>query len=199
VTTFTVLITWRRGRELVTAKRESAEGSLREFVDQLHQRKPPVQPVPGTAVFLNRTKATAPLAMRASVEHLHALHEHVVILSIETRPLPHVPIADRLVIDDLGHSDDGITHVGAHLGYMDEPNVPDLLRLIDRTLNESTLEVDQASYFLSTIDLHRSDEPGMSRWRKRLFLATSRITADAAEYFGLPRDRTVIVGSRIEV
>jgi KUP system potassium uptake protein len=199
VTAFTVLTTWRRGRELVTAKRERAEGSLREFVDQLHERKPPVQRVPGTAVFLNRTKATAPLAMRASVEHLHALHEHVVILSIETRPVPHVPMASRLVIDDLGYSDDGITHVGARFGYMDEPNVPDLLRLIERAQIESPLEVDEASYFLSTIDLHRSDAPGMSRWRKRLFLATSRITADAAEYFGLPRDRTVIVGSRIEV
>jgi KUP system potassium uptake protein len=54
-------------------------------------------------------------------------------------------------------------------------------------------------HFRSTIDLCRGDAPGMSRWRKSLFLATSRITADAAEYFGLPRDRTVIMGSRIEV
>jgi KUP system potassium uptake protein len=61
------------------------------------------------------------------------------------------------------------------------------------------LEVDQASYFLSTIDLLPGDAPGLSRWRKRLFLATARITADAAEHFGLPRDRTVVIGSRIEV
>ena len=103
------------------------------------------------------------------------------------------------MIDDLGYTDDGITHVSARFGYMDEPNVPDVLRQLAQADIECPLEVDDASYFLSTIDLCRGDAPGMSRWRKRLFLATSRITADAAEYFGLPRDRTVIMGSRIEV
>jgi KUP system potassium uptake protein len=155
--------------------------------------------VPGTAVFLNRSKVTAPLAMRASVDHLHALHEHVVILSIETLAVPHTRPADRLVIDDLGYADDGITHATARFGYMDRPNVPRLLRRIAKADIESPLEVDKASYFLSTIELYRSDAPGMSRWRKTLFLATSRITADAAEYFALPRDRTVIMGSRIEL
>jgi KUP system potassium uptake protein len=199
VTTFTVLTTWQRGRQLVTSRRELDEGSLREFIDELHERTPPVLRAPGTAVFLNRTKVTAPLAMRASVEHLHALHEHVVILSIETFAVPHVPAPDRLVIDDLGYTDDGITHASARFGYMDQPNVPDVLRLVAGADIESPIEVDDASYFLSTIDLCRGDAPGMSRWRKSLFLATSRITADAAEYFGLPRDRTVILGSRIEV
>jgi KUP system potassium uptake protein len=103
------------------------------------------------------------------------------------------------VIDDLAYTDDGITHAAAHFGYMDHPDVPDVLRDIAKADIESPLEVDDASYFLSTIDLCRGNEPGMSRWRKNLFLATSRITADAAEYFGLPGDRTVILGSRIEV
>lgn len=82
---------------------------------------------------------------------------------------------------------------------MDEPNVPAVLRLIEQAEIERPLEVDEASYFLSTIELHRGDAPGMSRWRKRLFLATAGISADAAEYFGLPRNRTVIMGSRIDV
>jgi KUP system potassium uptake protein len=64
---------------------------------------------------------------------------------------------------------------------------------------DSPLDVERASYFLSTIDLQISDAPGMARWRKRLFVATSHITADAAGYFGLPRERTVIMGSRVEV
>ena len=103
------------------------------------------------------------------------------------------------MIDDLGYSDDGITHVSARFGYMDAPRVPDVLRLIAKADIECPLEVDEASYFLSTIDLRRGDAPGLSRWRSHLFLATSRITADAAEYFDLPRDRTMITGSRIEV
>src|SRR4029077_18214518 len=73
ITAFTVLTTWQRGRELVTARREREEGSLRAFVDALHDRAYPVRRTPGTAVFLNRAKVTAPLAMRETVEHLHAL------------------------------------------------------------------------------------------------------------------------------
>jgi len=199
VTVFTVLITWQRGRLLVTKRRERDEGSLRAFITELHNRQPPLQRVPGTAVFLNRGKNTTPLAMRANVEHNHILHEHVVILSIETQPVPHIAEADRLVVDDLGYADDGISHVAARFGYKDAPNVPYVLRLAASAGLECPLEIDEASYFLSTIELHMGEEPGMSRWRKHLFVATSRITADAAEYFGLPRERTVIMGSRIEV
>jgi KUP system potassium uptake protein len=195
---FTVLTTWQRGRELVTALREREEGPLRAFVEQLHAMKPPLDRVPGTAVFLNRAKATTPLAMRANVEHNHILHKHVVILSLQTRPVPHVPNSSRLVLDDLGHRDDGITLVTARYGYNDDQNVPALIPLINQAGIESPLDEEEISYFLSKIELHRGTTPGMSRWRKNLFLATAHITADAAEYFRLPRDRTVIMGSRIE-
>ena len=137
--------------------------------------------------------------MRACVEHVHALNENVVILSIETLAVPHVPASERLVIDDLGYTDDRITHASARFGYMDQPNVPAVLRQIAAAPIECVIDAEKASYFLSTIDLYRGTEPGMSRWRKTLFLATAQITADAADYFGLPRDRTVIMGSRIEV
>jgi KUP system potassium uptake protein len=78
-------------------------------------------------VFLNRGKATAPLALRANVEHNQVLHQHVVILAIETVPVPHVPDAERLTIDALGYEDDRITRVSARFGYMDQPDVPGLL------------------------------------------------------------------------
>jgi KUP system potassium uptake protein len=195
---FTVLTTWQKGRSLVTKERERDEGSLREFIEELHNRKPPLPRVPGTAVFLNRGKATAPLALRANVEHNHVLHDQVIILSIATLPVPHVPEAQRLEMDDLGHKDDGIYHVTAKFGYMDNPRVPPLLPLIRRTSEEGELD-RQVSYFLSTIEVRRGNTPGLSRWRKRLFIATTRLTADAAEYFQLPRESTVIMGSRIEL
>ena len=88
VLAFTVLLTWQRGRTIVTPRREHDEGSLREFIDHLHDLQPPLLRVPGTAVFLNRGKETAPLAMRANVERNHVLHEHVVIVSIETQTVP---------------------------------------------------------------------------------------------------------------
>jgi KUP system potassium uptake protein len=195
---FTVLITWQRGRELVTELRLRDEGPLQAFIDRLHAAKPALPRVAGTAVFLNRGKDTAPLALRANVEHNHILHEYVLIMSIETLPAPHVPVAERLTIDALGHKDDRITHVTARFGYMDDPDVPALLPLILQADTESPLDEGKVSYFLSTIALRPGGTPGMSRWRKRLFLATAQITADAADYFRLPRERTVIMGSRIE-
>jgi KUP system potassium uptake protein len=199
VLVFTVLVTWQRGRELVTRLREQDEGPLQKFVDLLHAGRPPLARVPGTAIFLHRGSTTAPLAMRANVEHNQVLHEHVLILAIETLPVPHVSSGARLRVDDLGYRDDGIIHVTARFGYMDSPDVPGLLPLIRKADLESPLDETRISYFLSTIDLHLGKDPGMSRWRKRLFLATARLTADASEYFQLPRDRTVIMGSRIEL
>jgi KUP system potassium uptake protein len=196
---FTVFTTWQRGRELVTVQRDTEEGSLRAFVDQLHAMKPPLPRVPGTAVFLNRGKATAPLALRANVEHNHVLHRNVLILAVETMPVPHVPAAERLTVDDLGYTDDQIFHVTARFGYMDPTSIPGLLPLIREAGAEGAVHDEDLSYFLSRIEIVPGHTPGMSRWRKRLFIATSRITADAAEYFQLPRDRTLIVGSRIEL
>jgi KUP system potassium uptake protein len=194
----TVLFTWQRGRRIVTDKREELEGPLQAFVRKLHGDEPKVVRVPGTAVFLNRDERTTPLAMRAGVEHVHALHEHVVVLSIETRPVPHVPPEERLKISDLGFRDDGISHVTATFGFQDTPNVTDVLRQAEDAGLECPLEVEEASYFLSKIELLPTGEPGMTMWRKRLFVATAHLAADPVEYFVLPRDRAVLVGSHLE-
>jgi len=199
LTAFTVMTTWQRGRQVVTRERERAEGSLQEFVDELRAEPRPLTRVPGTAIFLNRGKRTAPLAMRANVKHNHVLHQQILIISIETLPVPHVSDSERIEVDDLGHVGDGIIHVGAKYGYMDTPDVPAALRLLDPAQTEGPISLDEASYFLSKIELKKGEAATMAPWRKRLFIATSYITADAAEYLGLPRDRTVIMGSRIDV
>ena len=80
-------------------------------------------------MFLNRTKRTTPLAMRANVEHNHVLHDRVVIISVITVPVPYLADADRLQLDDLGRPDDGIVHIAARFGYMEKPNVPAVLQL----------------------------------------------------------------------
>ncbi|MFD2416354.1 potassium transporter Kup [Amycolatopsis pigmentata] len=199
LTAFTIMTTWQRGRAIVTAERERHEGSLREFVEELRKKSSAMWRIPGTAVFLNRGQKTAPLALRANVEHNHARHEHIVILSIQTEPVPRVPAGERVSVDDLGYRDDGITYVEARFGYMETPDVPGALAGLAPDATEGPLELTDASYFLSKIELRRGDEPTMAEWRKRLFIATSYITADAAEYFRLPRERTVIMGSRIEI
>ena len=199
IVVFTVLTTWQKGRALVSRERARDEGPLREFIDELHSKKPPLPRVPGTGIFLNRGKETAPLALRANVEHNHVLHDQVIILAISTLPVPHVPAEKRLEIDDLGDKRDRIYHVTAHFGYMDTPAVPALLPFIRKDEGKGRLDDAQVSYFLSTIEVRMGNSPGMSRWRKRLFIATARLTADAAEYFKLPRASTVIMGSRIEL
>jgi KUP system potassium uptake protein len=199
VVAFTVMTTWQKGREIVTRAREKAEGPLREFVDGLRDCKPPLVRMAGTAVFLNRGNETAPLAMRANVEHNRVLHRHVIVMSIETVPVPRLTDEERTTIDELGYKRDGIIHVRACYGYMERPNVPAALGLLDPAHTEGHIDVDTASYFLSKLELVPGDEPTMPEWRKRLFIATSYITSDAAAYFNLPLDRTVSIGSRIEV
>ena len=196
---FTVLTTWQRGSDLVTQARARAEGPLREFIDQLTGYRPPLVRSAGTAVFLNRGKQTAPLALRANVEHNRVLHEQVVVLSIDTLPTPRVPDAERLEVDSLGDMHDGIVHVTANFGYMERPNIPDALRLLDSQQTEGAIALNDASYFLSKLELRAGSARTMAAWRKRLFVATSYIAADAAEYFSLPIDRTVVMGARIEV
>ncbi|WP_242000756.1 potassium transporter Kup [Kribbella rubisoli] len=199
LTAFTIMTTWQRGRQVVTAERERAEGSLQEFIDQLGSGGMPVRTVPGTAIFLNRGGVSTPLALRANVEHNQVRHEHVVIVAIETEEIPRVPEDQRVMVNDLGYGDDGITHVTIKFGYMEASDVPSALALLDPAATEGPIDLENASYFLSKIELRRGKSATMAGWRKQLFLATSHITADAAEYFGLPRDRTVIIGSHIEL
>ena len=137
VTTFTIMTTWQRGSTIVTRRRETAEGPLQAFVDQLSRRRGLLR-VPGTAVFLSRGNKTAPLALRANVEHNHVLHEHVVIVTIDTLPIPRVADSERIEIDPLGHTHDGIIHVTARFGYMETPDVRRALRPLEPPKTSST-------------------------------------------------------------
>jgi KUP system potassium uptake protein len=195
---FVVLTTWQRGREIVTANRTEEEGPLREFVDEVRALDPPVYRAPGSAVFLNANIETTPLALRANVEHNHTIHACVVIMSIETERVPHVPVDQRVSIDDLGYRDDGITHVTARYGFMDKIDVPATLRRVADDV-EGSFDLDRASYFLSRISIVRTDAPGMSRWRKRLFMAIARNAANPVTLFGLPDDQTVVLSAHVDV
>ena len=196
---FTVLMTWQRGRVIVTRNRTVQEGSLRAFVEEVHAMDPPVHRVAGTAVFLNANTDTTPLALRANVEHNHTLHQQVVIFSVQFERVPHVPDADRLDIDDLGYRDDGIIHVTAHYGFADDPNVPRALRSPPVRDLEGAIDVDDASYFLSRMTIVRTGASGMPQWQKRLFLTVAHNAANPAEYFGLPTDRSISMGAQVEI
>jgi KUP system potassium uptake protein len=199
LTAFTIMTTWQRGRELVTARRSAMEGSLPKFVDDLAGKRGRVTMVEGTAIFLNRGMETAPLALRANVEHNHVRHQHVVIADVRTQTVPRIALEERIKVNALGHTHDGIMHVTLRFGYDETPDVPAALALLTADQTEGQIDLDNATYFLSKIELVAGERGGMPTWRKRLFLATSHITADAADHFLLPRDRTILLGSRLAV
>jgi KUP system potassium uptake protein len=193
-----VMITWRRGQGIVTRHRTEKEGSLAEFLDGLSQRDPPLRRVPGTAIFPNPSKATTPLALRAEVEHTHALHEKVVIVSIDRVSVPHVDREDRFVVTKMGHGLFQVFHVIDRVGYRDSTHIPEALALARKQgLLERNLDLEHASYFLSRITITPNRDPGMARWRKLLFIAMARNAASPVEHFGLPAERTVTVGAQI--
>jgi KUP system potassium uptake protein len=196
---FTVMTTWNRGRQIVTANRTREEGPLGAFVDEINAMDPPLPRVPGTAVFLSPNIETTPLALRANVEFNHVLHERVLIISVKSENVPHIRRRDRIAIDDLGYSKDNIAHVSARFGFQDRPSIPDALRLARAEGLECDIDLQSPSYFLSRISITVTDKAGMSRWRKKLFVTLARNAASPVHYFGLPVERTVTIGSTIEL
>ena len=191
----TVMVTWQRGRQLITSRRIEAEGSLLTFVEKL--RANPVTRVPGTAVFPHPSKETTPLALRANTKFNQILHEHVVIVSLQSENVPHIDPAEQITVDELGYGDDGIVHLAIRIGFQDEQDIPAMLRTAIGMSSELQFDPDQASYFLSRIAIERGDAPGLATWRKRLFIGLSHNAASPATSFHLPEDRTVVMGSRI--
>jgi KUP system potassium uptake protein len=196
---FTLLTTWQRGRALITARREQAEGLLSDFVEELRALDPPVYRPFGTAVCLTAGKQTTPLALRENLDFNHVLHSSVVIVSVQTRRVPHVPRSQRVVVDPLGYEDDGILHLTISYGFQDDHDVPAALYQATTMGLECELDVDNATYFVSHIRLVYGDDHSMARWRKKLFLALSRTSASPVEYFGLPEKRIVTMGAYIEL
>ncbi len=194
----TVIVTWRKGAELVTRRRAEHEGELQEFLHGLATAQPPVRRVPGTAIFLTPGRDTTPLGLRAEVEHLHVLHDKVLTVSVEAVSVPHVDRSDRFVVERMGRGLFRVFHVTERVGYRDNPDVPAALALCRKLgLLERNLDLEHASYFLSRITITPTDAPGMQRWRKHVFIAMARNAANPIEHYGLPSDRTVVMGAEI--
>ena len=193
-----LLTTWDQGRRRVTERRVAAEGPLRDFIEEMHSGNRPTTQLPGPAIYLNPSPDTTPLALRVSQTRLHAIPEEVVIVTVETTNEPHVRPEDRIVWDDLGYAHDGYSHMTLRFGYQDDPDVP---RALGAARRADQMEVDfnpyHATYFLSQMSLVPTDEDGMARWRKALFMAMARNAASPANYFNLPPERVVTLGAQI--
>jgi len=193
-----VMVTWRTGQVIVTRSRRNQEGQLSDFLDGLAAVEPPLVRVPGVAVFLNPSKDTTPLALRAGVEHTRTLHQKVVIVLLDTVSIPHVASHERFTVQPLGPSRFRVSHVTIRIGYHDEINVPQALALCRKQGRlERNLDLEHASYFVSRITITPTAAPGMRLWRKQLFITMARNAASPIDSFGLPGDRTVMMGSQV--
>jgi KUP system potassium uptake protein len=187
-----VMYTWRRGSRLLFEKTRRQEIPLHDLVRML-EKKPPVR-VPGTAVFLTSTPESAPTALMHSLKHYKVLHEHNVILTIETEHAPRVEPAERVAIEGVGET---FTRVVLRFGFMETPNVPRALA-IARKLGW-TFDIMSTSFFLSRRALKPAARSGMPRWQDRLFIMLARIANDATDYFQIPTGRVVEVGTQVTI
>ena len=193
-----VMITWRRGREMLTRNRIEREGSLAEFLDSLRDLDPALQRVPGLAVFLTPSAETTPLALRAEVISTHVLHEKVLIVSVVPVGIAYVDAPDRCAVQWLGRGLFKIAHVTLRVGYREKMDLPRALALARKQgLLERNLDLEGAAYFISRMVITPTSAPGMSRWRKALFVVMARNSANPLEQFALPEERTVMVGSQV--
>lgn len=195
---FGLLHTWVKGQKIVTAERKNMEGRLQTFVDKVHVMQPPVVRVPGQAVYIAHHAGMAPLALHASVEELHELHEKVVIISVSISTAAHVPEDKRAVFDDLGY-DDGISHLSLTYGFHDSINIPRTLKGLGHLSPELNFDPDDVSYFISMSRVALTKRHNMAGWRKSLYSLMSRNGLSASDYYKLPIDRTIEIRSLIEL
>ena len=187
-----VMYTWRRGTRMLFDKTRRLETPLDDLVRAL-ERKPP-QRVPGTAVFFTSDPKSAPTALLHSLKHYKVLHERNVILSVETTHTPRVEPAKRVRIEPVGAT---FMRVLVRFGYMETPNIPKALA-IARKLGLQ-FDIMATSFFLSRRALRRAPRSGMPRWQDRLFIALARSANDATDYFQIPTDRVVEVGTQVNI
>ncbi len=200
IVTSIVMLTWQAGQVIVTRNRLKQEGDLGEFLDQLADLSPPIHRPPGTAIFLNASDETTPLALRSLVEHTHTLPERVLMVSIATNNVPHVLRERRFEVTRAGRGRCQVTLVSIRNGYRDTNSVPQLLELARKLGHlERNLDLEGASYFLSRITIGETDLPVLASWRKKLFLMMARNAASPVEHFGLPVERTVLMGSQVSL
>jgi KUP system potassium uptake protein len=187
-----LILTWRRGTNILTQKTRRTEVPLDTLLANLEKRLPHV--VPGTAVFLTSTPESAPTALLHNLKHNKVLHEHNVILTIITTDTPRVASDERVKMERVSPH---FSRIALKFGYMESPNVPRALAIARK--HGWTFDIMSTSFFLSRRALRPAAHSDMPRWQNRLFIMLAKAASDATDYFQIPTGRVVEIGTQVAI
>jgi KUP system potassium uptake protein len=188
---FTILTSWATGRRLLRERLEEGAMPLAVFIKSVSKS---LHRVAGTSVFLSASAAAIPSALLHNIKHNQVLHERVVLLTVEVEEVPHVPENERVRIEDFGA---GFFRIVLSYGFMEEPDVPRDLARIDRC--GARFDMMRTSFYLGRQKLIASKRPGMAIWREHLFGWMMKSSESAMEFFKLPTNRVIELGSQVEI
>jgi KUP system potassium uptake protein len=189
---FTTMWTWLKGRMAVAAREQEGALPMDALLSSINPRR--VHRPQGTAVYLTAFSGNAPNCLLHNLKHNEVLHEQVVLLTVQVPNEPYVPPNARAQVTHLGK---GVHHVLLRYGFMEQPDVPrDLLPLADRGVPVDPM---RTSYFVGRNSFVAAEKPLLPRWQEKLFLVLARVASNAGDFFGLPANRVVELGSRIEI
>jgi len=187
---FTVLTTWKRGRKLMFAEITRQSVSMQTILGGVDD----MPRVSGTAVFLIPEGDGAPSAMLHNLKHNHVLHERNILLTVVVEDKPYVTKGNRFLINDLGKN---FFRVKLFYGFMQTPDIPFALELCGSQV--LPFDMMTTSFFVSRALIVSSTKPGMAKWRERLFVALSKNAMNSTDFFKIPANRVVEMGTRIEI
>jgi KUP system potassium uptake protein len=191
VAVFSVMTTWRRGRDVLYERLRESSVPLDPFLESLFVDPP--HRVPGTAIFLTATPDATPHALLHNLNHNKVLHERVVFLTVETHDVPWVPFEDRVTCEALGH---GCWRVTVRYGFM---NQYDVMRALEHcTALGLEFDMMQTSFFISRQKVVPTSST-MARWRERMFAAMARNAGNVTDYFNIPDNRVIELGTRVQI
>jgi KUP system potassium uptake protein len=190
---FVVMTTWQRGRSFLGKVMKDRTLPIELFLASV-ERNPPTR-VPGIAVYMHGGREVTPPALLHNLKHNKVLHEHVLLLSVHVQDIPRVPKSERVTVEDLGK---GLKSVEVNYGFAQNPHIPAALAQA-ASKDLCVFKPMETTYFLGRERLIAGKKAPMRRWRAILFAALSRNAAGATDFFQLPPNRVVELGTQLEI
>lgn len=192
VVIFTIMTTWHRGRQILSMRMLEIIVPLKVFIEKVKVKKP--VRVKGTGIYMCGHPQYAPAPLSKNLKHFNSLHETLILLFVQFSKTPHIDHKGRYTVEEVGEN---IHKVVIHYGFMELPNIPGVLKGIK--IGDEKINLDESTFFLGREHLMATSRDGMLLWRERLFAFLSRNARPATQYFQLPVDKVMEIGSVIEL